>query len=147
MAGWEGPTLGFVSSHGTGTPLGDPIEFGAMQRALAAAAGAGAGAEPLVVGGIKPLVGHLEGSAGLAGAFLAVAHLLQRCTQALGYRNLNPYVAQASIDSSPLARLPLQVTSNRMHLVLFGMQNRTFGAIWKPCIGFSLKQWQMGEMK
>lgn len=52
----------FVECHGTGTRLGDPIEV----QSLAAVYGA-ARDRPLLIGAIKPNIGHLESAAGVAG--------------------------------------------------------------------------------
>ena len=95
--------LDFVSSHGTGTPLGDPIETGALSRATAHAGSL------LTIGAIKALFGHLEGTAGLAGLTLAVQHVDQRWSHALRYRNVNPYVA-SSVSGASQVRLPIQVS-------------------------------------
>ncbi|PRQ09060.1 type I polyketide synthase [Enhygromyxa salina] len=62
--------IDFVECHGTGTPLGDPIEV----QALAAVYGRGRPAEaPLLIGAIKPNIGHLEAAAGLAGVAKVLA--------------------------------------------------------------------------
>src|SRR5829696_1458070 len=53
-------SVNFVESHGTGTALGDPIEF----DALAATYGRGDG--PCALGAVKTNMGHLEGAAGIA---------------------------------------------------------------------------------
>ena len=68
--------------HGTGTPLGDPIEVGALGQALGTAGRAasngrrrGSGAAPertLAVLSSKACFGHTEGGAGLAGLLLAL---------------------------------------------------------------------------
>ena len=71
-AGWSPSEVDYVEAHGTGTPLGDPIEV----RALAEALGPGRD-QPLLVGSVKPNIGHLEAAAGAAGLLkivLAVHH-------------------------------------------------------------------------
>lgn len=53
-------SVGFVSVHGTGTPLGDPIEIGALGQGL----GCSALRMPLSVLSNKSNFGHTEGAAG-----------------------------------------------------------------------------------
>ncbi len=58
-----------VEAHGTGTPLGDPIEAGALLGTY----GQGRGeAGPLLVGSLKPNIGHAQAAAGVAGAIKAI---------------------------------------------------------------------------
>lgn len=60
-----------MAVHGTGTPLGDPIEMGALGAALP-----GSGAPRRVaMGSVKSCYGHTEGCAGLTGALLAMQAL------------------------------------------------------------------------
>ncbi len=54
--------VGLVSIHGTGTPLGDPIEVGALGQAFAAAGGRTDG--PMALLSNKSCYGHTEGTAG-----------------------------------------------------------------------------------
>ncbi|KAK4224175.1 putative polyketide synthase [Podospora fimiseda] len=64
----------YFECHGTGTPVGDPIELEALSSTLGAAR-TEAGLEPMYIGSIKPTVGHTEGCSGLAGVFKAIACL------------------------------------------------------------------------
>ncbi len=61
--------------HGTGTPLGDPIEMGALGQALSARAlpaSSDSALRQLSIGSVKSCYGHTEGAAGLTGALLAL---------------------------------------------------------------------------
>lgn len=65
----------FVECHGTGTRLGDPIEV----QSLGAVYGASRTDQtPLLIGAIKPNIGHLESAAGLAGVVKVIAALRER---------------------------------------------------------------------
>jgi acyl transferase domain-containing protein len=63
-AGIGAGQVGYVELHGTGTPLGDPIEVHALTQALAGGRAAG---QPLLIGAVKANIGHLEAAAGMAG--------------------------------------------------------------------------------
>ena len=65
-ASLAGPDMAFVAVHGTGTPLGDPIEVGGLGGALK---GHGAVQEQHrpVMGSVKACFGHTEGAAGVTG--------------------------------------------------------------------------------
>ena len=79
--------LGYVASHGTGTPLGDPIETGALRKAVATSSSVPEGAyEAFTIGAIKTLAGHLEGTAGLAGLMMNCLQLRHRFAHGLRYR-------------------------------------------------------------
>ena len=68
-AGVEPGSIGYVEAHGTGTALGDPIEVEALREAFTGRA------EPLLIGSVKPNVGHLDSAAGMAGLLKAVLAL------------------------------------------------------------------------
>lgn len=99
--------LPYVSSHGTGTPLGDPIETGALRKAIASPL-ADADNRVFTVGAVKSLTGHLEGTAGLAGLMLCTLQLQQQSDPPLRYWNLNPYVGQSLSGWGMGHRLPIQ---------------------------------------
>ncbi|KAI1261177.1 PKSN polyketide synthase for alternapyrone biosynthesis [Xylariaceae sp. FL1019] len=73
-AGLDLSETGYFECHGTGTPVGDPLELTAIAQTLGAARRA-AGKPPLPIGSIKPTVGHTEGCAGLAGVFKSILML------------------------------------------------------------------------
>ena len=65
-----------VAVHGTGTPLGDPIEVGALGQALHRQLGSEESAEePVALPSVKAYFGHTEGAAGLTGMLLAACSL------------------------------------------------------------------------
>lgn len=88
-AGLEARAVGYLEAHGTGTPLGDPIEA----AALAAVYGPGRDA-PCPVGTIKANIGHLEAAAGVAAFIKLVLALRNRTVPPLaGFTAPNPLLA------------------------------------------------------
>ena len=64
----------FFEAHGTDTKVGGPKEAAAIKEAFF---GSGESSQPLYVGSIKTVIGHTEGTAGLAGLLkgsLALQH-------------------------------------------------------------------------
>ena len=59
----------FFEAHGTGTPVGDPLECGAIGATFGQARGQD---DKILVGSIKTNIGHLEAVAGLAGFIKSV---------------------------------------------------------------------------
>lgn len=78
----------YVEAHGTGTPLGDPIELSALRNAYTSGV---ARQSPLLLGGLKSQIGHLEGAAGIAGLVKAILVLRHRHAPAqAGFDTPNP---------------------------------------------------------
>ncbi|MGW2892502.1 amino acid adenylation domain-containing protein [Streptomyces griseoruber] len=68
-AGIEPDSVGYVETHGTGTPLGDPIEVAGLTRAFRA------GTDKrgfCYIGSVKTNIGHTDSAAGVVGFIKAV---------------------------------------------------------------------------
>ncbi|KAI7762200.1 hypothetical protein LZL87_006595 [Fusarium oxysporum] len=71
-AGLDFSQTGYVECHGTGTKAGDWHELKAISESLCTVRDID---NPIVVGSIKPNIGHLEGAAGVAGLIKGVLTL------------------------------------------------------------------------
>ncbi len=97
VAGIDPAGLGYIEAHGTGTPLGDPIEVEGISQALAGATLAGAATVGLSIGSVKSNLGHLEAAAGLAGLLKAVLCLRHRQLPPVAhFRQVNPEIDLAA---------------------------------------------------
>lgn len=67
-AGFGPDDLDLLEAHGTGTALGDAIEFGALLEVF----GARVAENPLLIGAVKSNIGHLHAASGLAGLIKSV---------------------------------------------------------------------------
>ncbi|KAF5020446.1 hypothetical protein F66182_7525 [Fusarium sp. NRRL 66182] len=89
-AGLDKTRTRFFEAHGTGTPVGDPIEASAISGAFSKHRSE---EEPMVVGAVKTNIGHLEGSAGIAGLIKAVLVLEKGVIPPnMGYESPNPKI-------------------------------------------------------
>ncbi|WP_186777221.1 type I polyketide synthase [Streptomyces salinarius] len=96
----------FVELHGTGTPVGDPVEAAALGTVLGRARRPGS---PLPVGSVKTNIGHLEGAAGIAGLIKALLCLREgTLVPSLNFRAPNPAI--------PLDELNLTVNTELLPL-------------------------------
>jgi len=71
-AGVNPDTIQMIEAHGTGTELGDPIEFGALRRVFGGPRSDGTRCS---LGSIKTNIGHLDAAAGVAGLIKVVEAL------------------------------------------------------------------------
>jgi acyl transferase domain-containing protein len=67
-AGLAPNEIGYVEAHGSGTDLGDTIEFSALREVF----GDRPVEQPLVVGAVKSNIGHLLAAAGMAGLIKSI---------------------------------------------------------------------------
>lgn len=63
-AGLDLASTRYFEAHGTGTPLGDPLEASAINSSFGAHRSRD---EPLYIGAVKSNIGRLEGASGIAG--------------------------------------------------------------------------------
>lgn len=96
--------LDYIEAHGTGTPLGDPIELRALESVFTPGRSAD---RPLQIGSVKTNIGHLESAAGVAGLIKLVLSLQHRqLPPHLHLQQPNPYFRW---DAVPIA-IPTQLT-------------------------------------
>ncbi|KAI1342766.1 hypothetical protein F5Y15DRAFT_428725 [Xylariaceae sp. FL0016] len=102
----------YFEAHGTGTPVGDPIEMKAIGRVFKSIRSK---EEPLYVGSVKSNIGHLEGCSGLAGIIKSILILEKGIIPPnAGFQKMNP-----DIDSEfyhvtvPISNVPWPVDGLR----------------------------------
>jgi acyl transferase domain-containing protein len=79
LAGVEPNTISYIEAHGTGTPLGDPIEIKALTQAFRASTNQKGFC---AIGSVKSNIGHLDTAAGITG--------LIKTVQALKHKQIPP---------------------------------------------------------
>ncbi|PSR79071.1 putative hybrid NRPS/PKS enzyme [Coniella lustricola] len=85
----------FFEAHGTGTKAGDPREARAISQCFGGTEPQAKNSHPLYVGSIKTIIGHTEGTAGLAGVLKACQSIRHGLIPPnLLLHQLNPEVAQ-----------------------------------------------------
>lgn len=90
QAGLEPKRVRYMEAHGTGTPVGDPIETRALGLVLADGRDEG---DTCLIGSVKTNVGHLESGSGVAGVAKAALVLHHDQVPAnLNFKNPNPNI-------------------------------------------------------
>jgi acyl transferase domain-containing protein/thioesterase domain-containing protein/acyl carrier protein len=86
-AGVEPASIDYIETHGTGTPIGDPIELSALEQVFSRRD------RRLRIGSVKTNIGHLDTAAGMAGLLKTVLALKHRQIPAtLHFKALNPLI-------------------------------------------------------
>lgn len=97
VAGVDSSTVSYVETHGTGTPLGDPIEVQGLRSAFAVSQTPRPG--PCVLGSVKSNIGHLEVAAGVVGLIKTILCLKNRAIPGtLHFTSPNP---ELRLDETP----------------------------------------------
>ena len=100
VADIDSSTISYVETHGTGTPLGDPIEIDALRRAFGVSDTPRPG--PCVLGSVKSNIGHLEVASGIAGLIKTILCLKNRAIPStLHFTSPNP---ELHLDQGPFDR-------------------------------------------
>ncbi len=97
VAGIDSSTVSYVECHGTGTPLGDPIEIQGLRTAFGVSDATRAA--PCVLGSVKSNIGHLEVAAGVAALIKTILCLKNKAIPAtLHFTSPNP---ELRLEQSP----------------------------------------------
>ena len=85
--------ISYIEAHGTGTPLGDPIEIASLRAVLDDGSN-----QRVLVGSVKTNIGHLESAAGIAGLIKVILAMQNEgIPPHLHLKEINPYL---SLDDS-----------------------------------------------
>ena len=120
-AGLAAEKISFIEAHGTGTSLGDPIEFLSLAKIFPHREGR----SKVSVGSAKAFIGHLEAAAGIAGIIKVALSLRQReWVRQIQFTEINPKMKSA------LQELEVITKSVRMpddQIVAAGVSSFGFG--------------------
>ncbi len=121
-AGVSADTIDYVETHGTGTPLGDPIEISALTRAFRASTSRKGFC---AIGSVKTNIGHLSSASGVVSLIKAVLALEHRqIPPSLNFELPNPQIDFANSPFYVQTRLgewPRRETPRRAGVSSFGM--------------------------
>jgi len=95
-AGIDANTINYIEAHGTGTPLGDPIEIAGLTQAFRETT---PNKGYCAIGSVKTNIGHLANAAGIVGLIktvLALKH--QQIPPSLHFNRPNPHI---DFENSP----------------------------------------------
>ncbi|MEV0621744.1 SDR family NAD(P)-dependent oxidoreductase [Nonomuraea sp. NPDC050404] len=116
--------LVYWEAHGTGTPVGDPVECEAVGRAVGSRRSPG---NALPIGSIKSNMGHLESAAGMAGLMKALLVLRHgQIPPSLHAEVLNPAIDWAGLSLSPVRE---QRHTAQVERALAGVSSFGFGGV------------------
>ncbi len=122
VSGIQANTITYVETHGTGTPMGDPIEIAALTHAFRATTSAKGFC---ALGSVKTNIGHLDTAAGIAGLIKTVLALKNRqLPPSLHFIQPNPRIDLANSPfyiNSWLADWPSGSTPRRAGVSSFGI--------------------------
>jgi len=118
--------IDYIEAHGTGTKLGDPIEFNAISHVFGKNNNDDNRTEPLIIGTVKTNIGHLEAAAGVAGVIKTLLALqYEKIPQHLHFNSVNPAIDFEKIPAKiPLA--PISWNKQSHHVRRAGISSFGF---------------------
>jgi acyl transferase domain-containing protein/glutamate-1-semialdehyde aminotransferase/non-ribosomal peptide synthetase component F/thioesterase domain-containing protein len=104
VADVEPSSISYIEAHGTGTPLGDPIEIAALMNAFRDGGATENGY--CAIGTGKPNISHLDVAAGATGLIKTVMQLQhQQIPPLLNYKSPNPKIDFTNSPFFPVTKL------------------------------------------
>lgn len=86
-------SISYIETHGTGTPLGDPVEIDGLKQAFNTLLPSKYQEHQIGIGSVKTNIGHLEPAAGIAGVIKLILSMKHETLPGLVHFNeLNPYI-------------------------------------------------------
>ncbi len=122
--------IDYIEAHGTGTPVGDPVEALAIGRAVGTMRPKD---QPVLIGSVKSNVGHLEAASGIAGlvkAMYVIRHReipptigIKKLNENIDFEGLNLKVVTQTVKLDPGSPIVVGVNSfgfggSNAHVVL-----------------------------
>ena len=121
-AGLDPSDTAFVECHGTGTPTGDPIETSAVGSVF--------GSAGVLIGSVKPNLGHGEGASGLTSIIKCVLALEHKTIPPnIKFHNPNP---KSEVPSVPSLAIPMTNSDFALPAVPFDQHKLTVPVVPTP---------------
>ncbi|HKB85679.1 MAG TPA: amino acid adenylation domain-containing protein [Ignavibacteriaceae bacterium] len=140
--GIDPSTIRYIETHGTGTPVGDPIEVASLEKAF----GKTKEKQFCGIGSVKSNVGHTDAAAGVTGLIKTALSLYNRVIPpTLHYKNPNPRIDFANSPFYVVDKLTDLSTSQRplrAAVSAFGVGGTNAHAILEefPYVSFSCEE-------
>lgn len=105
--------ISYVETHGSSTPLGDPIEYDSLKAVLMQDRKSD---QPCMIGSVKTNIGHLESAAGIAGLIKTVLSLQhEEIPPHLHLKKLNQHISlEGTTFAIPTERQPWPENTHRL---------------------------------
>ncbi|MGM3308049.1 SDR family NAD(P)-dependent oxidoreductase [Anabaena sp. WFMT] len=147
-AGLNPETISYIEAHGTGTPMGDPIEIAALTKAFRAST---QNKGYCAIGSVKTNVGHLNAAAGIAGLIKTILALKYKMIPpSLHFEQPNPQIDFANSPfyvNSKLSAWNTEDSPRRAGVSSFGVGGTNAHIVLEeapePAISGQSRPWQL----